>query len=71
MTYDLFHQPFFTDGAYVAVIDYTGDVPQVNVYDPLGEWCGGTNAANHFTRLAAVKAAIRTRRMYLFQKIKR
>jgi hypothetical protein len=67
---DLFHQPFFTDGEYTAVINYEEETPQVCVYDPAGEWCGGTNASNHFARLAAVMSAIKTRRAYINHKNK-
>jgi hypothetical protein len=64
---DLFHQVLFQGDGYVAIINYMEHpFPQVNVYDPHGEWCGCTNSLNEASRLAAVRHIIRTRRRYLW-----
>lgn len=61
---DLFHQLYYEDSAYTAVADYTDNIPQVNVYDPNGDWCGCTNASSHYARIAAVKEIVKTRKLW-------
>lgn len=61
---DLFHQLVYEspDGFY-AIADYTGLVAHVNVFNPRGEWCGGTDADMPWT-LSNVKAIIKFRKDY-------
>ena len=68
-TPDLFHQSFLVDGEYEAMIDYTDATPVVHVFDPLGDWCGCTNALNRYTRQAMVRHIIQTRKQYNHERL--
>ena len=61
---DLFHQVYFTDQGFTAIIDYCDMMPQIDIYTPDGEWCGCTNASNHYSRLAAIRETIKFRIAY-------
>ena len=46
-TFDLFHQPVYSNLDFTIEADYTGQWPQYYVYDSRsGELCGTTNAGN-------------------------
>lgn len=45
METDLFHQLVYKDSdGFCGIMDYTQELPFVQVYTPQGEWCGGTGA---------------------------
>lgn len=57
---DLFHQLIYEDDGYQAILIVDDEPwPHVNVYQPDGEWCGGTNAENNYTRMAAIRETIK------------
>lgn len=56
---DLFHQPIYeADGYQAILIVGIEPFPHVSVYQPDGEWCGATNAENHYSRLSAIREII-------------
>ena len=59
---DLFHQLYFADQGYTAIIDYTDSNPQVDIYAPNGEWCGCTNASSDASRMGAIRQTINYRK---------
>ena len=61
---DLFHQFYFADQGFTAIIDYCDSFPQVDIYTPDGEWCGCTNASSDASRMAAVREIINKRIAY-------
>ena len=57
---DLFHQLIYeADGYQAILIVGIEPSPYVSVYQPDGEWCGGTNAENHYSRLSAIREIIK------------
>ena len=58
---DLFHQLYFADQGFTAIIDYCDTSPQVNIYTPDGEWCGCTNASSDASCMAAIRETIKHR----------
>ena len=57
---DLFHQLIYeADGYQAFLIVDDKPWPCVKVYQPDGRCCGGTNAQNHYTRLAAIRETIK------------
>lgn len=58
-TLDLFHQLIYEADGYQAILIVDNEpFPHVNVYRPDGEWCGGTNVVNHYSRLGAIREII-------------
>ena len=59
---DLFNQLYYrsSDG-FVAIICYDGDIPDIDVYTPQGEWCGATRASCDLTRMADIRQIINHR----------
>ena len=58
-TLDLFHQLIYEADGYQAILIVDDEpFPHVSVYQPDGEWCGATNAENHYSRLSAIREII-------------
>lgn len=57
---DLFHQLIYEADGYQAILIVDDEpFPHVSVYRQDGEWCGGTNAENHYSRMAAIRETIK------------
>lgn len=63
-TIDLFHHLDCVDDGYVAITDYTGDIPQTRIYTPEGECFGGTRTLNEASRAANIRNIIKWRKRY-------
>lgn len=56
---DLFHQLIYEADGYQAILIVDDEpFPHVSVYQPDGDWCGATNAENHYSRLSAIREII-------------
>lgn len=64
-TIDLFHQLIYEADGYQAILIVDDEPwPCVKVYQPDGRCCGGTNAQNHYTRLAAIRETIKINKQW-------
>ena len=61
---DIFHQVECVDSGYVAITDYTGDIPTTRCFTPDGECFGGTRTSNELTRAANIRIIIKQRKSY-------
>ena len=61
---DLFHEVECVDSGYVAITDYTEDIPTTRCFTPDGECFGGTRTSNPTSRAANIRIIIKQRKAY-------